>query len=209
LAVEDWSTTAGDNGTVGPVNIAEGWPAANANNAIREIMAQIKTWVDNLVNVFQPKTTRLDNISALAGIANHFLMFTGADTYAGKPITTFAQGLVAMSDAESIANALGAVRVVSVSLGNPGYIRFQIGPSSFFQIAWGTVTVGQDSLASVTYPNAFTSLAIPVPAAMGVSGNNSANENCGYVSGSGTVGGFSIYNSDNRTYTIPWIAVGV
>lgn len=40
-SVTDWDTTAGNNSDVGGINIAEGCAAANMNNAVREIMAQV------------------------------------------------------------------------------------------------------------------------------------------------------------------------
>ena len=42
MAVSDWSTTADNNTSVGGINIAEHCPAKNINNAIREVMAQVK-----------------------------------------------------------------------------------------------------------------------------------------------------------------------
>ena len=40
--ISDWSATAGSNTDVGGVNINEGCPPATINNAIREMMAQVK-----------------------------------------------------------------------------------------------------------------------------------------------------------------------
>lgn len=40
-AVEDWSTTASANTDIGGINVDEGCPAPNLNNAVREVMAQI------------------------------------------------------------------------------------------------------------------------------------------------------------------------
>jgi len=42
-SVADWDTTAANNTDVGGISIAEGCAMANLNNAIREVMAQIKT----------------------------------------------------------------------------------------------------------------------------------------------------------------------
>ena len=44
MAVSDWSTTPGSNTTIDGVNIAEGCSPAGINNAIRSIMAAVKTW---------------------------------------------------------------------------------------------------------------------------------------------------------------------
>lgn len=43
LSVSDWDTTAANNTDVGGISIAEGCAMANLNNAMREMMAQIKT----------------------------------------------------------------------------------------------------------------------------------------------------------------------
>ncbi len=52
--ISEWSDTAGSNTDVGGININEGCPPATINNALREIMAQVKNFStgyddDNLV----------------------------------------------------------------------------------------------------------------------------------------------------------------
>ena len=42
-AVSDWDTVAANNTDIGGISIAEGCAMANLNNAMREMMAQIKT----------------------------------------------------------------------------------------------------------------------------------------------------------------------
>lgn len=44
MAVSDWSTVAANNTTIGGISIAENCAAANVNNAIREMMAEIKSY---------------------------------------------------------------------------------------------------------------------------------------------------------------------
>jgi len=58
MAVGDWSTTAGSNGTVGGINIAEGCPPGNINGALREMMAEIKVWYNATpdYSLLMPKT---------------------------------------------------------------------------------------------------------------------------------------------------------
>lgn len=48
MAVADWSATAGSNTTIDGINIAEGCPPANINNAIRSIMANVRVFYDNV-----------------------------------------------------------------------------------------------------------------------------------------------------------------
>jgi hypothetical protein len=42
MAFADWSTTAGANTTVGGIDIGEGCPPSNLNNAQREVMAELR-----------------------------------------------------------------------------------------------------------------------------------------------------------------------
>lgn len=55
-AVADWSTTAASNTDIGGVNIAENCPAAGMNNALRELMAQIATYVAGTIAGLLPKS---------------------------------------------------------------------------------------------------------------------------------------------------------
>lgn len=51
MSYETWSTTASANVTVNGVNIAEGCPPGNINNAIREVMAGVAQLNDDLPDV--------------------------------------------------------------------------------------------------------------------------------------------------------------
>lgn len=59
-SVSDWSGTASDNTDVGGIDISEGCPAANINDAIREVMAQIA----------QTNVAELDEVAASADEIN-------------------------------------------------------------------------------------------------------------------------------------------
>lgn len=48
MAVSDWSSTADDNTEINGISIAEHCPAKNINNAIRSVMAALKTKCDTL-----------------------------------------------------------------------------------------------------------------------------------------------------------------
>ncbi len=45
MAIKDYSTTAGNNAAINGVNIAEGCPPGNLNDAIREVMADVRSLV--------------------------------------------------------------------------------------------------------------------------------------------------------------------
>lgn len=44
MAISDWSSTAASNTTVGTVNIAENCSPGGINDAIREVMANVRSW---------------------------------------------------------------------------------------------------------------------------------------------------------------------
>ena len=51
MAVSDWSTTASANTTLNGINIAEGCPPGNLNDAVRNIMADVRVEFDGLPSV--------------------------------------------------------------------------------------------------------------------------------------------------------------
>lgn len=96
----DWSTTAGSNTSVDTINIAEGCPAGNVNNAMRSIMALVRNSFAAGLQTF------LAGSSPLA-IANGG---TGATTAAAARA---ALGAAASSD---IAGAVPAGTVIHVAM---------------------------------------------------------------------------------------------
>lgn len=48
MAVSDYSTTPSANVTISGINIAEDCPAANLNNAIRQMMADVRVFYDGV-----------------------------------------------------------------------------------------------------------------------------------------------------------------
>lgn len=208
MAVSSWSTNAASNTTVGAINIAEGCPAANMNNAIREVMAQVRQFSDGLGNSYQAKDALLTALAGLSTSANQLIYSTGVDTVAMTGLTAFARTILDDNDGAAVCATIGAVRVLSLSLANPGHIRLQVGPSSAFQVAWGMQTLGQDQTANVSYSSPFTSFSVPLVSSIAVNAVD-AKENTGYAPGSATVTGFQLRNAENSTISIPWLAVGV
>ena len=208
MAVSDWSTSAASNTTVGAINIAENCPSANLNNAIREVMAQVRAFSDDLGTAYQGKDALLTALAGLTTAADQLVYATGSDTFAVTALTAFARSILDDADAAAVCTTIGAVRVAALSLGVPGYIKFQVGASSYFQIAWGTAVAQGDSYVTVSYPVAFPNAAVPV-----ISGTsrvtNSAEQ--GSVVTSATASGFTFYTSEGgaaNTGTAWWIAVG-
>lgn len=205
MSVQDWSTDPAANTSVGPVNIAEGCPAANMNNMGREIMAQVKAFVDSLPAAYQPKDGLLTALAALTTSADQLIYATGADAFAQTALTAFMRTLLDDGDAATACLTLGAVRVAGLSLGNPGYVRFQVGASSYFQVAWGNQVVSGNGATSIGYPAAFPNASWPTISGVGEL-STSAQDNNPAVQ-SATASGFTVYNASNAC-TAWWIAVG-
>lgn len=71
MAVQDWSTNPDLNVTIDGINIAEGWPAANANNAVRALMANVRV-------MYNAIPTASSFVTTTGGV------FTGNPTFQGR-----------------------------------------------------------------------------------------------------------------------------
>ena len=205
MAVSDWKTTASNNGTVGAVNIAENCPAANLNNAIREVMAQIAQWRDGLGNDYQAKDGTLTALAGQTLAANKLLYATGPDAFAQATLTAFARTLLDDASQAEACLTLGAVRVMGLALANPGYIKLQVGASSIFQVAWGTFTANPNVSTSVSYASPFPNASFPVIS--GAVASADANSNDPGVTAS-TASGFTAFSAANVSVTCFYIAAG-
>ena len=78
-SVGDFSTTAGNNSDIDGINIAEGCPAAGINNAIRTLMAFIKTAFATVANVLAGTSSYLFvSPASLFGAAAFYTLTDGA-----------------------------------------------------------------------------------------------------------------------------------
>lgn len=207
MSVQDWNTTAANNNAVGAINIAEGCPAANLNNAIREVMAQVKAFSTGLGSTYQAKDGALTSLAGLTGSNNKVPIFTGAETLSTITVTDFIKTLLDDNSADAACNTIGAVRVAALSLGNPGYIRFVVGGSSFFQVAWGSISVPANSALTVSYASPFNNASFPV--ASGTVADGTAEDNTiGVLGGTVSKTGFQAFNGYNSALSGFYIAVG-
>lgn len=204
MAVEDWFTTASDNVAVGGINIAENCPAGNVNNAIREMMAEIKTWTGEAS--FQAESANLTAIAELPFIADHLMLMTGTSAVAGQFISNFMKALLSTADAITLCNAIGAVRVAGITLANPGYLRLQVGSNQYFQVAWGTASVPAGG-ANILYAANFPTMGYPVIA--GGAGGSGTQVNNPSVNASGiAANGFPVTNPRSETIPVSYVSVG-
>ena len=66
--IQEYDSTAGNNTDIDSINIAEGWAAANVNNALRALMGHIKTALSGSDDSL---------ITGTAGTANNLAMWNG------------------------------------------------------------------------------------------------------------------------------------
>jgi len=207
MAVGDWSTEPGANTTIGGINIAENCPAGNINNAIREMMSEIAAWATSVLASIQPENPKVTALAALAGGDGQLPVFNGPNSFQQIATTAFMRGLFSAADGPSVATAIGAVRLVALTLADPGYVRFQVGPNQYIQIAWGSATFAANGGTNILYAANFPNAGFPL-----VSGavlNTSAQDNGpDAVGGTAAANGFSAFSAANGPVTGYYIAVG-
>ena len=98
MAVTDYSITPGSNTTISSINVAEGCPPGNLNNAFRQIMADVRVMYDNLPSV--------------AGLAP----LTGAVFTGTQPIYSGRGAFLHNADS---ANSSGRVSILPTGSSNP------------------------------------------------------------------------------------------
>lgn len=208
MAIEDYSTTPGSNNTISSINIAEMCNPGNINNAIRQLMADLAQALED--GTFSPDLDpTLVALAEVSTAANKLIYATGTDTFATTDLSAFARTILDDADAPAVRNTIGSVGVSSVTLATPGHIRFSLpGGSSILQIAWGEFTVNANSSASVTYQTAFPNVGFPVLGGPNATfGETDPNEN-GPGIFSRTNSGFSVWNGQNSSRNMWYIALG-
>jgi len=135
--ISEWSTTPADNTDIGGINIAEGMPPANVNNAIRMAMSQIKDQQagsdgDNFVvggNLSVAGTTTLGGVptgpTACAGtnttqLATTAFVSTATVGTVGTMSTQNANSVAITGGSWFTAGSIGSVNVVSIGTNSSG-----------------------------------------------------------------------------------------
>lgn len=100
MAFADWSTSNAANTTVGAISIAENCPAANVNNALREIMAEIRVAFNPALDPFHASVsvalarTALGALSSAGDTISGNLIFLGAGPHLHHTNPAFGSGRV-------------------------------------------------------------------------------------------------------------------
>lgn len=109
MAVTDYSATAGSNTSIAGINIGENCPRANINDAIRQIMADLKTLVGSI--------GVLGTIAALAeATAAEYRAATASKALSAANVWAAAQ-LVTLTDAATIVVDMNTFLNATVTLG--------------------------------------------------------------------------------------------
>lgn len=102
MAVSDYSTTPASNTAISGINIAEGCSPANINNAIRQLMADVKAYYNAA-----PPNAALTSIAGLTTAADKSIYTTASDTYATYDLTATGRAVAGAADAAAARTALG------------------------------------------------------------------------------------------------------
>jgi hypothetical protein len=212
---------AADNATVLGVNIAEGCPAANMNNALRQALADVAGGVNvSLLGTFLASTTLAQARSALGvtegtasqtafaaltNTANSLPYMTGSDAWALATLTTFGRSLIDDGDAATARTTLGVPGMAVTTDTDGKAIALTISGTTYY-LQYGTKSIGGNTTAAVTFPEPF----IGTPTVIGGGGHSGTSDadQIRVVTSTVSTTGFTLVNSDASTLTGHWVAIG-
>lgn len=153
MAVSDWSTTASSNTAIGGINIGENCSPANINNAIRELMAQVKDWYDDAPSgTYQTEDATLTALAGLTTAADKGIYATGSDTFSTYDLSSFGRQIANLANAGAARTLFGAMAEPSVS-GSASSGKITIGPVTF---TWRDHNFTGSTTASYAYGDGHT-----------------------------------------------------
>lgn len=185
MSVGDWSTNPDSNTLVGSVFIGENCPSKNLNNAIRQVMAELRVKFD-----------QLDTATAiLAGLSSDSIAFLNADNN---------------GQMRNLIGAASAADLSSGTNGNGSWERKPDGNGGFIIRQWGQRQAGTDTWSGdypfpIAFPNGAE--AINVTAINMNFGSLNGNAVSARTSPTTPRTAFQIGSSDNP-YVCYWEAVG-
>lgn len=217
-----WSTTPGSNTTVDGINIDEGCPPGNVNNAIRSVMALVRTTFSSGLETFFAGSAALPVANGGTGGTTQSTARSGlgaAASGANSDITSLSGLSTALSIAQggtgatSAAAALSALGITYTSNANGRCFSIPISGATIL-IQWGTATTGAgiggpDGFSSYyTFPVAFstTTGGVIVPGAT-ASRATALDGNSVFAEFSSTTQ-YRV-GSDDSAVVVGWIAIGL
>lgn len=161
MAVDSWSTTPTNNGSVLGIDISEGCAAANMNDALRQAMADIKAKFDTVASSsgvgLQPADATLTALAGVTTSADKVIYATGADAFATTTLTAFARTLLDDADAATALATLGAMQGSFSGSATSGTVTINFGATAF-KIQWKDCTIPTGT-SSQNFPVAHTTWA--------------------------------------------------
>ena len=130
MSVSDWSATADENTSIDGINIAEHCPAKNINNAIRSVMAALKTKCDALDST--------DNTLRRGAVIGEIRWFAMSTPPTGWLVCNGAT--VGTSDYPALFAAIGKTFTMVDPIYNDP-VRFSL-PDLIGKVPWGSTAVG-------------------------------------------------------------------
>jgi hypothetical protein len=193
--ISDFSTTAGNNTDIDGINIAEGMAPSNVNNAIRELMSQLKDWqsgsVSQDMNVNGAFTATGNAVLSADLTVGDDLIVTGDASVGGAFTCT---GTAVLSSNLSVAGTLsatGATSLGAVTCSGAAVL------SSTLSVT-GNATIGSSTTNSHTLNGNLT---------VGTSTSNTVTLNTLLSAGGGTGTSGQFLKSNGTASSPSWVTV--
>ncbi len=211
MPVSAWSTTAASNGATLGIDIAEDCAAANINNALREMMAQIKTKLDAIDALigsgsYQPLDADLTAIAALTSAANKMPYATGSGAWALADLSAAARTVLDDGDVATMRTTLAALGLTSATFAaNSVALQVTLSNGDTLLIQGGSGTLGANTTGTITFATAYSTAPIVIA---GGGDANSSSEGQIRISANPTTTGVAIINAGPAIGTYNWLAIG-
>jgi hypothetical protein len=221
MSFADWSTTASANGSTLGTNIAENCPPSNVNDAMRAIMAQLRSAINPALDSFLSSTSLSSARSALGvaspdssasltafgnltNAANKVPYMTGSDAWTTTDFTSFGRSVVACGNAAALNTLLGASGASGTFGANSLDVRLAIGTNTLC-IKGGSGTLAANTTGTLSFGVTFAVAPVCI-----ITGGDSDVQSEGQIriSANPTTTGVAIINAGPSTGTYNWVALG-
>ena len=145
--ISQWDTNPASNTDVGGISIAENCPPGNINNAIREVMAQVKNFQDG------SSGDSLTLNGSLLGMGNN--NFTGNSTAKTMPAGDNGTRIATTAYVDRVSNTLGSManqnsNAVAITGGTIGGVTKTGQENSIFMNQIGSNATGKKTVSSLS-----------------------------------------------------------